>query len=150
MAARTFTHEIAGKSVTIRQMTVNNNKVYRHWLLSEIGPASVLFSRFDEIAAMQDNSKEKQYSADDMKKMVGTISNLVDEAPSVVIDIICHYSPELAEMKDTLGKDAYDDELIEVAQSVVKLCFPLEKIRELMSGLRVASNSRSSPYQRGG
>jgi len=73
------------------------------------------------------------------------LSNSIEE----VIELLFDYCPEMAADREWIEENAYDEEAIAAFLEVLKFCFPIMALWDMVRGSRVQQTSTKSPSTNG-
>ena len=138
--ARQVTVKLGDKEYTIDMLPIGQSKKWRESLsqpftelTQALETASIVeINQFGDIAGL-------------VRKLSGTLLGSVDK----MLDLMFEYAPQLAQDRDYIELNAFDDEALEAFTEILKLAFPLGTLLAVVSGRTVSKTSPSLPSRNG-
>lgn len=85
----------------------------------------------------------------DIAGMVRNFSGVLIGSIDTMLELLFQYSPVLAQDREWIEENAYDEEALEAFTATIKLAYPLEILREIISGPSASKTSSNSPSPNG-
>jgi hypothetical protein len=148
---------LGGRDYTVTEKPMGANGVWRQKLRTS--RVMRIFESLDEamiqLVSVADGVSEKGWDAINLNQVIGIsrllpvlvdgLTNSVDE----IIDLLFDYEPKLRTERGWLEENAYDDEVIRAFVEVLKLCFPIMGVLDLVRGSRAPQTQSNSHAQNG-
>lgn len=75
-------------------------------------------------------------SAADIAQLVGVARDVLVTAPDALFDLLCSFVPDIATDRERIEVEAFDDEVITAFVEVLRLAFPFEGLKAIVTGRR--------------
>lgn len=70
----------------------------------------------------------------DVAGLLNSLQGIILTAPDAILEMLYAYSPSLADDKERIEREAFDDEVIVALVEVLKLAYPFDSLVRLMPG----------------
>ena len=129
------TVELGGQSYTLRALPIGRARVWRAQLE---GP-------FSELSRVLESAGEIELtSGGDIAQLVRTFSGTLIGSMDLLLDLLFAYSPELAEDRERIEEEAYDEEALAAFTEVLKLAYPFGELLAMVNGRTASKTSPNS------
>lgn len=122
-----ITVKLGGREYSIKRLPVRKSKAWRTRFSSE----------FDRVAGdILQLTNWETISLGDAKSAIiagkDAIFRVLDE---IAFELVCDYAPEIAQDRERIEDEAYDNEIVEAFVKVLGLAFPLDTLVKTLRGL---------------
>lgn len=122
-----ITVKLGGRDYSIKRLPVRKSKAWRSRFSSE----------FDRVAGdILQLTNWETISLGDAKSAIiagkDAIFRVLDE---IAFELVCDYAPEIAQDRERIEDEAYDNEVVEAFVKVLGLAFPLDTLVKTLRGL---------------
>ena len=131
---------LGGREYMLRTPPIRRSKEWRQKLARPFGD---LAKAIELAGSVELSAADIPNIGDLVKRFASTLIGSVD----TMLDLLFDYSPELAQDREWIEENAYDDEALNAFTEALKLAYPLDTILAMVSGpsaSRTSSNSRSA------
>ena len=85
----------------------------------------------------------------DIAGLVRQFSGVLIGSIDTMLDLLFEYSPVLAQDREWIEENAYDDEALEAFTAALRLAYPLGQLMSILGGPSPSRTSSNSPSQNG-
>lgn len=133
---------IAGKQYVVSQIP---SRASSEWRKKFSEPLTSLLNVLDGLGSLKIDKVE------DFMPIVRTLATTALTSIDLIHDMVFDYSRELAEDRERLETEGYDDEFVETFMQILSLAYPFGSIvDQLRDGLKATGTSKSSHSPSGG
>lgn len=126
---------LGGQYYEIEQLPMRQNKDFRAKLSEPV----------DKIVALLTNYKDIEISTGgDILALIGVAKDVLLGSMDMLLDALFLYSPALANDRERIENEAYDDEAITALGEVLKLSYPLDRLLSVWAGQSATQISTNS------
>lgn len=111
---RTVTITLAGVNYTVTELRARDNAAWR----------KRLDEHFHDLSAVLSEWTKLEINVDTVGRLVNLAREKLLGSADIIADLVCSYSPQLAENKEQILSATYDSELMAAFVEVLKLAFP--------------------------
>lgn len=128
---RTITVQLGAQNYTIQPLPMKRAREWRKALEQPFGALVGVLENADSIELTDLGS-----IAGVVQAFAGTLVGSVD----ILMDLLFAYSPELAQDRERIEAEAYDEEALAVLVEVLKLAYPFGIVLGLVAGSKTSQN----------
>lgn len=127
---------LGGKEYSIKRLPVRKSRVWRAQFNAKLDTI---------IGDILELTNLKALDMGDLSAVVTAGKNAVIGLLDEALDLVCEYAPEIAQDRERIEEEAYDNEVVEAFERILGLAFPLGSLlkRLNLNGLTDSLTSKS-------
>lgn len=140
-----ITVSLGGRNYTVSALPIAQSKVWREKLAIPFSDLAKALTMASEMA-----SDEREFKLSDVSTIVQSMSGILLGSVDMMLGLMYDYAPVLAQDKEWIENNSYDEEALHVFSEVLKLAFPFGVLLEVVTGRTVSKTSSSLLSPNGG